>query len=102
MYPSLYESFGGSCSSRRWRGCSVLGAIPALPEIVGGPALLFEPDDPEGLAMGIRGMVDDLELRQGYVERGRAAQGNSLGGRAGDSAAIRRGGAGVTYVDLLD
>ena len=32
--------------------------------------MLFDPHDSEELAMGIRGMVDDLELRQGYVEKG--------------------------------
>ena len=46
------------------------GQFRAIPEIAGGAALLFDPHDSEELAMGIRGMVNDQELRQGYVEKG--------------------------------
>ena len=58
VYPSLYESFGLVQLEAMACGCPVLGANSgAIPEIAGGAALLFDPHDPEELALGIRGMV---------------------------------------------
>ena len=62
----------GSYSSKRWPADARFSGANsgAIPEIAGGAAMLFDPHDPEELAMGIRGMVADPELRQGYVEKG--------------------------------
>ena len=71
VYPSLYESFGLVQLEAMACGCPVLGANSgAIPEVAGGAALLFEPHNSEELAAGIRGIVSDPELRQGYVEKG--------------------------------
>jgi glycosyltransferase involved in cell wall biosynthesis len=69
VMPSLYEGFGLPCLEAMASGTPVVAADrAALPEVCGGAALLFDPDDPDAVTDALRRALDDPEP---LVARGR-------------------------------
>ncbi len=72
-FPSLYEGFGFPVSEAMARGlpvaCSDRGA---LPEVAGGAALLFDPEDPRAIAGAIETILGDESLASDLRARGLA------------------------------
>jgi glycosyltransferase involved in cell wall biosynthesis len=74
VFPSLYEGLGGALIEALALGLPVVASdLPALREVVreGENADLVAPGDARGLAVGILGLLDDLERRLQYAERSR-------------------------------
>lgn len=61
VFPSLYEGFGLPVLEAMLSGCVALAANrSALPEVIGAPDALFDPDDLDGLTALIeRALIDD-------------------------------------------
>ena len=77
LFPSYYESFGLPLVEAMACGCPVITSdAPACPEVVGGAALIVDPDDVEALADAMLRLVREPALRDDLRERGlgRAAQ----------------------------
>lgn len=65
IFPSRYEGFGLTPLEALACGTPVLcSSAASLPEVVGDAALLFDPDDEEGLAQLIRRATADAALRE--------------------------------------
>jgi glycosyltransferase involved in cell wall biosynthesis len=72
-FPSLYEGFGLPPLEAMACGTPVLTSkISSLPEVAGDGALLVDPYSVEEIAEGLARLLDDEELRQSLVARGRA------------------------------
>jgi len=73
VYPSLYEGFGLPPLEAMACGAPVITSrIPSLIETVAGAAWLVDPYNVEELAQAMASLLSDDELRQHYVELGRA------------------------------
>jgi glycosyltransferase involved in cell wall biosynthesis len=71
LFPSLYEGFGWPPLEAMACGTPVVASNAAsLPEIVGEAAITAAPDDVEGLAEGVRAMLEDEFKRHDYIKRG--------------------------------
>jgi glycosyltransferase involved in cell wall biosynthesis len=74
IMPSLYEGFGLPVIEAMASGTPVVAADrAALPEVAGGAAVLFDPDDADGAASALLSVVEDAgraaELRSAGLER---------------------------------
>jgi glycosyltransferase involved in cell wall biosynthesis len=73
VLPSLIEGFGLPVLEAMARDVPVACSNrPALPEVAGDAALLFEPEDQAAVTAAIRQLLDDRELAGRLVELGRA------------------------------
>ena len=73
VYPSLYEGFGMPILDAFQSGCPVLlSRSSCFPEIGGDAALYFDPDDAESLRDQIARCLDDADLRNDLIVKGRA------------------------------
>ncbi|HEY0724905.1 MAG TPA: glycosyltransferase family 1 protein, partial [Pyrinomonadaceae bacterium] len=73
VYPSLYEGFGLPPLEAMACGAPVITSrIPSLMETVADAARLVDPYNVEELAQAMAELLGDENLRQHYVERGRA------------------------------
>jgi glycosyltransferase involved in cell wall biosynthesis len=71
-FPSWIEGFGLPVVEAMARGTPVVASdAPALTEVCGGAALHVPPGDPAALAAALRRVLEDTELREDLVRRGR-------------------------------
>ena len=71
VFPSLYEGFGLPPLEAMALGCPVVCARAAsLPEVCGDAALWFNPRGVDEMALSMRRMLEDAELRMEYSKRG--------------------------------
>jgi len=72
VYPSLYEGFGIPPLEAMSFDCPVVCSnVSSIPEVVGNAGEMFDPYDPDSLRMAIENVVDNDELRQTLIIRGR-------------------------------
>lgn len=72
VYPSHYEGFGLPVLEAMTLGTPVVTSnISALPEVAGDAALLIDPDNVEELADAILQIIDDSQLRDALVKKGK-------------------------------
>jgi glycosyltransferase involved in cell wall biosynthesis len=73
LFPSYYESFGIPLVEAMACGCPVItSTAPACPEVVGGAALLVDPDDLKGLTAAMRRLLLEPGLGEDLRRRGLA------------------------------
>ncbi|ATB28887.1 glycosyltransferase family 4 protein [Melittangium boletus] len=71
--PARYEPFGLSILEAALAGCAlVLGDIPSLRELWGDAARFVHPDDEDGLADALRGLMRHRAQREGLAVRARS------------------------------
>lgn len=72
VFPSLYEGFGLPPLEAMASGTPVIAsAVSSLPEVVGGAAMLVNPENVFDIARGITEVLLNDELRQDLIFRGR-------------------------------
>jgi glycosyltransferase involved in cell wall biosynthesis len=70
--PSLYEGFCLPILEAQALGCPVVCSDrPALPEIAGAGALLFDPTDPKALAKTLLDVLQDRETSEALIRAGK-------------------------------
>jgi len=73
LFPSRYEGFGLPVLEAMACGAPVVAAnTTSIPEVAGNAALLFAPDDVEGMANAVRRLQTDTELRRRLIDAGRS------------------------------
>lgn len=71
VLPSFYEGFGLPVVEAMACGTPVLASdAGALPEVVGGVGLLFDPHSPESIAAAMERLLGDTDLQQRFSEQG--------------------------------
>ncbi|HLP95717.1 MAG TPA: glycosyltransferase family 1 protein [Saprospiraceae bacterium] len=71
IFPSLYEGFGMPVLEAMACQCPVvLQQGSSLPEVGGDAALYFQANQPESLALAVRQLLDDEQLRQNMIKKG--------------------------------
>jgi len=71
-FPSWYEGFGLPVLEALTCGCPVVAANnSAIPEVAGDAAIYVDADDVDGLAGGIRRVLEDTALRETMVTKGK-------------------------------
>ena len=74
-YPSLAEGFGIPLLEAMYYGCPVVASdIPSLRETAADAAMYFNPASPEELGGVIEKVLENGNLREGLVHRGRARE----------------------------
>jgi glycosyltransferase involved in cell wall biosynthesis len=83
VMPSLYEGFGLPVIEAMASGTPVVAADrAALPEVAGGAAVLFDPDDPDAAAAALTGVLDAPgDIRARGLERARSFSWPAVAGR---------------------
>lgn len=72
VFPSLYEGFGLGPLEAMASGTPVIAsAVSSLPEVVGGAAMLVNPENVFDIARGITEVLTNPELRRDLVAKGR-------------------------------
>lgn len=72
VYPSLYEGFGLPVLEAMSFGCPVIVSnVASVAEIAGDAALFFSPEDVEELSRCLKDIINDKQLRDSYIEKGR-------------------------------
>jgi glycosyltransferase involved in cell wall biosynthesis len=72
IFPSKFEGFGLPILEAFHAGLPVLSSTATvLPEVAQDAALYFDPDSPDQLALQVKRVLQDAELRSRLVERGR-------------------------------
>ncbi len=72
IYPSLYEGFGLPVVEAMAAGCPVITSNTAsLPEVAGGAAMFIDPTDINDLALAMRSITENAELRRQLSMTGR-------------------------------
>lgn len=72
VYPSIYEGFGLPVLEAMAFGCPVIASnTSSITEIADNAAMLFSPEDVEGLSGCIKKMIGDKSMRQDYIEKGK-------------------------------
>ncbi|MEX2274192.1 MAG: glycosyltransferase family 1 protein [Actinomycetota bacterium] len=101
VYPSRYEGFGMPLLEAMACGVPVLTSeVSSLPEVAGDAAMLVDPDDAEGLAAGMRELLDDGDLANRLSASGlvRAAEFTWMKAAKETAATFRRAGEGIGVV----
>ena len=71
IFPSLYEGFGLPPLEAMARSCPVLSSDrSSLPEVLGGAALYFNPENIDDVLMKINLLLSDDVLRQDLIDQG--------------------------------
>ena len=72
VFPSLYEGFGLPPLEAMASGTPVIASqVSSLPEVVGGAAMLVNPENVFDIARGITEVLLNAELREDLITRGR-------------------------------
>jgi len=72
VFPSLVEGFGLPLLEAMACGTPVIASTtPAVSEAVGNAALMFDPHDPEQLAIALNRMLTDSALRTALIRQGK-------------------------------
>jgi glycosyltransferase involved in cell wall biosynthesis len=72
VFPSLYEGFGLGPLEAMASGTPVIAsAVSSLPEVVGGAAMLVNPENVFDIARGITEVLTSEELRREMIAKGR-------------------------------
>ncbi|MBX7244837.1 MAG: glycosyltransferase [Candidatus Sumerlaeaceae bacterium] len=71
LFPSQYEGFGIPIAEAMAHGTAVVTCdVSSLPEVAGDAAVLYRPGDEDGMADGVRQIIENNELRSRLVARG--------------------------------
>jgi glycosyltransferase involved in cell wall biosynthesis len=72
VYPSFYEGFGLPVLESMTLGCPVVTSnTSCLPEVAGDAAYFINPNDPTSIAYGINKVINDNQLRQNLIDKGK-------------------------------
>lgn len=72
VYPSLYEGFGLPILEAMALGTPVLSSrTSSIPEVVGGAAVLVDPNDDEEIAKGLEKLWKDASFRSELIAKGK-------------------------------
>ena len=72
VFPSLFEGFGMPVLEAMLSECPVICSnTTSLPEVAGESALYFDPQNAEELAVTIKKVIDDSDLRRRLISKGR-------------------------------
>ncbi len=71
VYPSFFEGFGFPPLEAMVCKTSVVTSFnSSLPEVVGGAGILVDPNNIVDISNAVRGIIEDLELKNTLIERG--------------------------------
>lgn len=72
VFPSYYEGFGLPPLEAMAKGCPVISSNrSSMPEVLGEAAVFFDPADKKDMVDRIKEVVEDQELRQELVKKGK-------------------------------
>ncbi len=72
VFPTFYEGFGLPLLEAMVCGCPVVTSnSSSIPEVTGDAAIQTNADDIEGIAGGVRKVLEDRDLRERMIARGR-------------------------------
>lgn len=72
VYPSKYEGFGIPLLEAMYYDCPIVASnVGSLPEIGGNAGLYFNPDSPEELSSCIETVINDTNIRNDLIQKGR-------------------------------